>query len=484
MTNANSNVKKNFLYNSAYQLLILIVPLVMTPYLTRTLGAEGIGQYTYAYSIAYYFVLFSRLGLNEYGNRTIAAVRDNQEELAKNFWSIYGMQVVTSVICIVLYILMWWFASRTSMTLILLFYVISGMFDVNWAFFGMEKFKLTVLRNTAMKVASTLLIFFLVKTEKDVLIYGTIMSVGFLASQLVLWPYLKNEIGFYKPSAKEILQHVKPNLVMFIPTVAVSLYKIMDKVMLGAMSSIVQVGYYESAEQVINVPIALIRALGTVMLPRMSNLAAQGKTHQVKESIFDSVLIVGFLSTSMCFGILGVAEEFVPAFFGVGFEPCLGLFRLLIPSCFFVAFSNVVRTQYLVPMHRDRVFVTSVCTGAVVNLAINALMIPTHGAQGAAFGTLIAEFVVFFIQFAAVRRELPVFRYLKDCIPMFVAGGVMFLMISQLPFVESLWMTIVLKVGMGAVVYFFILFIQLAILSRTGNTVLLSSVRKFIKGKE
>ena len=48
----------NFAYNTAYQILTILIPLLTTPYLSRVLHADGIGQYSYSYAIAYYFVLF------------------------------------------------------------------------------------------------------------------------------------------------------------------------------------------------------------------------------------------------------------------------------------------------------------------------------------------------------------------------------------------------------------------------------------------
>ena len=100
-----SSIKKNFLYNAFYNVLTLILPLITTPYISRVMGAEKIGIYSYAYSIVSYFGLFILLGLNNYGNRTIAGVRDNKEQLSKTFWSIYAMQVMMALLVIGIYII-------------------------------------------------------------------------------------------------------------------------------------------------------------------------------------------------------------------------------------------------------------------------------------------------------------------------------------------------------------------------------------------
>jgi O-antigen/teichoic acid export membrane protein len=175
-------VKKNFIYNFIYQILILILPLITVPYVSRVLGADGVGTYSYTYSIAYYFMIIAMLGLNNYGNRRIAKVRDNKEDLSKEFWSIYKLQLITSSIMIILYFLyVSLFATKYKLiAFIQILYVASSMLDINWFFFGIEKFKLTITRNTIIKVFSLILIFIFVKNENDLWKYTTILSSSIL----------------------------------------------------------------------------------------------------------------------------------------------------------------------------------------------------------------------------------------------------------------------------------------------------------------
>jgi len=126
-----NSVKKNFAYNFIYQVLIMILPLITAPYLSRVLRADGMGTYSYTYSIAYYFTLFGMLGLNNYGNRSIARIRNDKEKLSKTFWEIYGMQVITSIIIFIFYFLYAGFA-RTNRTISILqgCFVISVLLDI------------------------------------------------------------------------------------------------------------------------------------------------------------------------------------------------------------------------------------------------------------------------------------------------------------------------------------------------------------------
>lgn len=459
-----SSIKKNFLYNSAYQILVMFIPLLTTPYISRVLGAEGIGVYSYAFSVASYYVLFIMLGLNNYGNRTIAQSRDDDKELSKQFWSIYALQfflgIVVNVIyffyCIIL-------AENKNIALSMWLYVISASFDVNWFFFGMEMFKKTVIRNAIIKIVTTSSIFLLVKGKNDILMYCLIMTVGMFLSQIVLWPYVLKNVKFYRPSIEEIKIHIKPNLFLFLTVIAVSLFKIMDKIMLGIMTNKEQVGFYESSEKIISIPTALITSLGTVMLPRMSNLVSN-KNIQSNEIISKSIAFAMLLSSSMCFGIMGVSKEFVPIFYGKGYETCIYLFLILLPTCLFMAFANVIRTQYLLPHKKDSAYVISAFLGAIVNVVVNVILIPQYGSIGAAIGTICAEVAVCIYQSYTIRKEQPIKVYLKASIPFIMSGILMFLIIFNIYFVRlPLIINLIIKIIIGVVIYFVTLFTQIFI---------------------
>lgn len=448
-----SSIKKNFLYNSLYQILVIFIPLVTIPYLTRTISADGVGTYSYYYSISAYFVMFIMLGLNNYGNREIAKVKDNEVLLRETFWNIYTIQFVCGILLNCLYLVFCLFFSKNRLiSLIMMIYVVSGIFDINWFFFGMGKFKLTVIRNTIIKVLDTIMIFVFVRNSGDVWIYCLIMTLGMLLSQIVLWPCLVKEVNYVKPTFKNVKIHIKPNLFLFLTVIAVSLFKIMDKIMLGAITTHEEVGVYEASEKVISVPMALITSLGTVMLPHMSNLINKDKS-SANIIIEKSIVFALFLASSLCFGIMGIAKQFVPLFYGEGFDICIILFQILLPSCIFLAFANVIRTQYLLPHKIDKPYVISAFLGAVINLAVNFLLIPYFGAVGAAVGTFAAELSVCIYQTWSVSHFLPVKKYVVSVLPYLFSGLIMYVVLMQLDMPISAIKLLLVKVVIGIVIY-------------------------------
>lgn len=454
-----SSIKKNFLYNAGYQILNLCLPLIVTPYLSRALGADGIGIYSYSYSIAHFFAIFILLGLNNYGCREIAKRRENKVELSKTFWSIYFLQITLGVLLNGLYFgYCFLFANNKLAAWLLGLYTLSACFDVNWFFFGLEKFRLTAIRNFSIKIVKTILIFLLVKGEQGAYLYCLIMAGGFLLSQLILWPEVLRSTRFYFPQCKEVMVHVRPNLFLFVTTIAVSIFKYMDKIMLGTMSNVTQVGFYESAERILAVPIAFISALGTVMLPRMTNLLSTD-SKETHKYLHISILFAMFASSVMSFGIMGVSKEFVPLFYGEGYDICVYLYLILLPSCVFLAFANVIRTQYLLPHQMDREYVVSAILGAVVNLLLNAMLIKSLGAVGVSIGTLVAEAVVCFYQSSKVMQRISLSQYIYESLPLVLSGAIMFVVLYfwDIPQFNNIT-AIALKIVVGAGVYFASLF--------------------------
>lgn len=431
-----SNIHFNFIYNTLYEILVISVPLITTPYLARVLGPQGLGEYSYAYAIACYFVLFFQLGIKNYGTREIAKYQHNPIDLSRTFWELVTVQFFFSVIGILLYLFYTFsLSSNRLMSFLILPYILSGALDITWCFSGMEDFKTIIGRSTLIKVLTTIAIFLWVKSSEDVNKYACIMTFGMFFSQLLLWPFLCKYIKWTPVRLSVLLKHIKPLIILFIPLLAISVYKMLGKIMLGYMTDMTQVGFYESSERVLVIPLALIMSLGTVMLPRMANLYSTSNAQRAKIIFEKSIYFAMFLSTSIGFGMMAVSKTFVPWFYGTNFMICITLFKILLPSSIFLAFANVIRTQYLIPKERDRVYVSSVIAGAIVNITINFCLIPSMGAVGAAIGTLCAEMTVCVMQSGMVYKEIPIKQCIVRGIPFILAGLIMYCVVLPMHFV-------------------------------------------------
>lgn len=455
-------IKKNFIYNISYQILILIIPFITTPYIARVLGADGVGTYSYTYSIAYYFMTFALLGINSYGNRLIAKVRDDKDKISKEFFTLYTLQIVTSIIMIILYYIYVIIFEKeyTSIAIIQSIYVWSAMFDINWFFQGLEKFKLIVVRNAIIKLISLIAIFIFVKTSEDLWKYVLILSLGTLCSQMILYSFLRKYVKFVKISISDIKKHIKPVFILFIPVISITFYKVMAKTMLGNLSSIMEVGYYENAEKVINVPISIITAIGTVMLPSVSNMISKGEEKKAEEYLYKMMRFIYFLVIPMALGIILISDKFVNLYLGVEFTKSTAILKLLSISMIFSSAANVLRTQYLIPKENDRGYVISVILGAVVNFIANMILIKYWQAVGAALATIIAEATVAIAQLVYVRKQIRIRELLKSSLKYILISIAMFAIcalykiLNLQPILELL-----LQIMTGILIYMIILLI-------------------------
>ena len=420
-------------------------------YLSRILGANGIGIFSYTHSIATYFTYITMLGLSKYGNRMIASVQADKEQVSNNFIEIYKMQMLCFICSAILYtVYVLFFAEYKTAALIQGIFVMSSLFDINWFFFGMEMFDKTVIRNIIVKVSAAACVFIFVKKNDDVNIYILIMATSYLVSQLALWPYLKRYIVYHPVSYMAVKRHIKPNFMMFLPVIAVSIYKIMDKIMLGAIVNTSEVGYYESAERIINVPIAVITAFGTVMLPRITALIAEKNENAIKRYRDTIMLFIIAFSVASTFGIATVSKEVTLWLYGEKFANSAAIMSLLAMTIIFLGVGNVIRTQLLIPYHFDKIYVQSAFIGAVINLFVNAALIPGFGASGAAVGTVCAEFSVCAYQVWMIRRQIPLLSYIRQTAILCLSGFIMSTVIQLLPSISLLTLDLLFKVAVGA----------------------------------
>lgn len=423
--------KKNFIYNLVYQLFVLITPLITAPYISRIFGPDGVGVYSFNYSIATYFVYFCLLGINNYGVREIAKCKTAEERNA-TFSSVYFTQFIVSSVTLAVYLvyLLSFNIDDKIVAICFIPYVVSGMIDINWYFFGTERFFATTIRNCIVKTLMIAGVFIFIKTKEDLWIYCLIVSLAALLTQLIMWITFFRVGKITKPDLKLFPKHLKGLIVLFVPVLAVSLYRIMDKIMLGFFSTKDFVGYYENAEQIIGVPGTVTTALGTAMLPRMTNMLATKENNQFDNLFKKSVLFVEFICFPMAFGILAVSDTFVPLYYGQEFEQSSVVLKILCISYVFSSLASVLRTQYLIPKNKDKIYIGSVISGAVVNLAANTILIPFFDAVGAAIGTVIANIVVALYQFFFVIREYKNVKCYSRGLPFILFGSAMFAIVA------------------------------------------------------
>lgn len=453
-----ANLKKNLMYNIFYQISVLIIPLITAPYISRVIGTKGVGVYSYSMSVANYFALFMLLGVGNYGSRTIAQAKGNKQLFSKNFCEIYLFQLICSLTVLFIYVFFIIFVADKNYKIALVlqfFYLLSVAFDVGWYFTGSEQFKIIVIRGIIVRFAEVLLIFLLVKTRTDVYKYILIMSFGTFITSLSLWPIVFKQVIFKRVSFKSILPHIKPNIVLFIPLLATSVFNLMDKIMIKLINhDISAVGIYEYSEKIVKLPLSVILAIGTVMLPRISNLIANNEIKGADNYFKLTMKYLGILVVSMAFGIAAVAPTFSVVFYGNEFMECGKIITVLAIILITASWANIIRTQYLIPTYNEKIYTISVIAGAVVNLILNFIFIPFLGAYGAAIGTIGAEITLCVIHTIGVWKKIQIREHIFCWIEYIVIGILMFIVVRLVGshLADSI-ISLILQIVIGGLVF-------------------------------
>lgn len=479
----HDSVIKNLSYQIIYQILSIILPLVTTPYISRVLGQVGVGIYSYTNSIVYFFVIFANLGISNYGNREIASVEGDKNKLTKTFWSIFVCHFFVTLICIFAYFLfVLKFITEYRIAFICqIFQLVGALFDITWFFTGIQKFKVTVIKNAIIKVIMLLFTFLLVRNADDVWIYILVLSVGNLIGQLSVWLQLKKYVGFCKLSFKSIFKHLKPLLLLFVPIIAISIYRYMDKIMISNFSSINELGLYENSEKIITIPQSVITAIGLVLLPRITNLITQEKCSKATAVATISLKYSLILAFGMTFGLIAVSKTFAPIFFGDDFSSCSELIALLSSAIVFLTISNTLRSNYLIPNKKDMVFILAAFSGAILNFVLNILLIPRYGAKGAVIATLLTECLVACIHILFSFRALKLGKLFLNTFLFLAPSFAMLGIVNRISeFYGQTLFSLVAQVFVGAIFYIVMVFV---LLISSKDTMVLSFFEKLKKKK-
>lgn len=473
-------VLKNFLYNFSYKILTMILPFVTVPYVTRVFNPTLMGEYNYTASIVAYFSTFGMLGIVIYGSNQIAKVsHKGKEEISHVFSSVYYFQLFSTTLTILVYLAyIFLFPSQYQQYFIVqIFSLIAIMFDISWLFQGLEDFKRIVMRNTVVKLIGVVSIFTLIKSQSDIYLYVFIISFSTLISQGIMWLSVKNYVNLVRVGVKEILSNFKPNLSFFLPQISISIYNTLDKIILGSLGSVFDVGIYTQAVNINSVLVSLVVTLSAVLQPRMTNLHAQGKKEEVRRVMSASMLFNSILTFPVVVGILLVSQEFVHMFLGKEYAETFIALNIVVFSLIPIAFSEIVGRQTLIPTDNVRYFTISVMSGAIVSILLNFIVIPFGGYKGAALVHVLVEIIVCALMSYYARKYLDILALLRIAIKPLVTSVVTVIIVHLIfsyiwPIYNSL-LSLLLKIIVYSVIYGILL-----LLTRTITQKEISMIRK------
>ena len=457
---SNVSVKKNYFYNLIYQMLTVMLPIVITPYLSRTLGSESVGIYNYVSSIATYFVLVGTMGLSLFGQREIAYYQNDLEKRSKIFYSLLYIRMLFMVIAIAIYYFLFRNNSYSTYYFIFILHLLANLIDISWFYQGMENFKSVVIKNIFIKILYLVSIFIFIKNPSDLWKYILIYSLGNLIGNATLWFNINKYIT--KPLIVNPFIYFTGILALFIPQAASEIYTVFDKTMIGLITnSMNDVAYYGQSQKIVRMILGLITAVGIAVMPRIASLNSIGNKEKIRLYMNRTFSFVFMLSCPLMLGIISVSDSFVPIFFGPGYEAVIITLKFMGLIIISMSLSNVVGVQYLLPLKKQKEFNISIICGAISNFILNLIFINLFGYLGAVISTIISEFLIAVIQIYFVRKDFRLIDYFYKIIKYLFFAFLMFILCETIELICSTgYLTLFLQIICGGLFYFIILYIS------------------------
>ena len=418
-------VIKNYLYNLSYQILTIILPIITVPYVTRIFTSEVLGNYIFYNSIVSYFSLFAILGIGVYGTKQIAAASD----VSSTFWNIYAIQLIASILAIVVYLIVAFSIPQMSgvIPLIVGITLFANMMDISWLFSGKEDFKKITIRNIVVRLIGVISIFTFVKSSDDLYLYVFLIVIFDFLGQFVMWVPAKKFIKRPSFNAKVIKKNLHPIVLLFLPQVAISLYVVLDRTLLGLLGSYSDVGIYEQGQKLTSIIYKIVSSLGVVMLPRVANLLSERRDKEAQNMVKFSFILYNLIIFPMIFGLISVNEVFVKLFLGQNFQDVKYVLYVIVFNIMFVGWTNILGYQVLVVRNKNKEFMLSTTIPAFVSVAVNIAVIPFFGYIGASITSVVVETLVFAIQWYYSRNIINKnLLFNKDLVKIVCSSLVMF----------------------------------------------------------
>lgn len=402
------SIKMNFFMNALLTMSSMIFPLITFPYISRALQPSGIGKVNFAISVVSYFTMFAQLGIPTYGIRACAQVRDNKKELSK---VVQELLIISLIMCSLSYIVFFIcliiiprFRQDALLFVITGSSVLLNTIGVEWLFKGLEQYSYITIRSLIFKVIGVVAMLMLVHKPSDYIIYGGITVIASYASFILNFLYLKKYVTLKLVKNLNLKRHMKPVLEFFAMSCATTIYTNLDTVMLAFLVDDNAVGYYSAAVKIKGILVGIVTSLGTVLLPRASYYIENKQNDEFLIIAKKALRFVLIIAVPLMVYFILFAKEGIYFLSGESFKYSIVPMQIIMPTILFIGLSNIMGIQMLIPLGNERVVLNSEICGAIVDLVINILLIPSLGATGAAIGTLVAEFIVCLFQYNALKN--------------------------------------------------------------------------------
>ena len=394
------SVFKNILFNIIRVFLSVLFPLITFPYISRVLMAENLGKVNYALSIENYFALLASLGINTYAIREGARRRNDKKQLEVFTSEIFTVNVITTIFAYILLLIVV-LANKALHPYALLIgiqslSIILATIGIDWINSIFEDYFYITIRSFAIQIILLILMFLLVRTPDDYYIYTvlTVLSNGLCC--ILNFFYSRRYVKIHLVRKCRFFTHIKQLLVFFANNLAMNVYLNADTTMLGYMIGDYVVGIYSVSVKIYNVIKAIIAAIFTVCIPRLSAYYGNNCIKKYENLLNTVIGACTLLTFPMVTGLIVLAHPIVLIISGEDYVQAASSLSILSLGIIGAIFGGIATNCINIPMKRENYNLKATVLAASINIALNFVAIPIWKENGAAITTTIAEFTVLF----------------------------------------------------------------------------------------
>lgn len=457
---------KNSIFYTASTLICMVIPLLIYPYITRVLGPENYGKFSFALNLVTYFTLLSTLGLRQYAQR-VCSKREGDGELTSIVKPLLVIAGALTLLSILLYAVVTCILGASTGE-VWVYIAFSGMIlfsslNLDWLMEATESFAFASLRNVLTRLLLPALALVFVTRKSDYAVYALLYTVCYAVLPAIMnYVYLfrKKAISLrgMRETKTEFYSHLNPIFFLALVTIGSKIFSGMDIMMLRFMRDDVTVGLYNNAIKLPLVMDELLMAVAAVITPRLYAAVREERMDEAKS-------LINYASNTMFFFAIPALLTF--AFFSkelvwliAGAEYVSGHPILIVYS--FIMFTTLCLTlagtrMFIAKGKEKQLFVILLMAGGL-NALLNYLLIPVWGGLGAAFATILSNVCMFIAEATYIRSWGLIFD--KDKLKYLVAGGVLalvFVLMKQaLSAVPSLGV-VLLSIVVGGICYVVVL---------------------------
>lgn len=476
------SIKKNFIMNTILKMSAFIFPLITFPYASRMLLPEGMGKVAFAASVVSYFSMFASMGIPTYGIRACAKVRNDKEKLSKVVHEIFILNMITLMVTYIAFFAFIISVDKMNSYLPLLLLnsisLIFNVFGMEWLYCALEEYSYISIRSLVFKVIGIGLLFVLVHGEEDYIIYAFITMFASVGSNILNLINIRKYVSLTWIGNYKIRKHIKPTMILFATSIAINVYTNLDTLMLGYMTSDVEVGLYITAVKFKQILTSLILSLGMVLLPRISYYYERNESEKINDLLVKSAHFTLILSLGLSAFFILYSRESILFLAGNNYLGAVLPMKIIIATIPFIGLANIVAYQILIPTNNERGYLFATCVGAIIDLVLNYIFIPTMGASGAAIGTLgaaIGEVIILYYLSRKVLNKL--FKNIPYYFSIVSLATAVFVTIIFRPYIQF---SSLINLILGAVIFFGTYLITLVVMKEPILSDTIESLKKYL----